>query len=742
MSETRAPSIPSVSRQIPSDIRDVLDALKEIVELREARRGDPLDAGVTYRDLYEVGVVGIRAGGDVNYIPNPDRTLVVPTPTVADRGENDYSTPATPTGLKATGGIKTILLEWDAPTAYNHAYTEVWRADANNIGLAAKIGNADGNLYPDQVPSGVTRWYWIRFVSVADVIGPYNAVSGTSATTGQVGTADIAANSIVAGSGIIGDLAVDNIHIADGAINARTVQVGSLTGDRIAANTITADRLTVASLSAITANLGAITSGSITMDTSGYIRGGQSAYGAGNGFYLGYGANGYVASIGNTGVNAAMNPADKGSGLALSGSYLKYTAGAQVWHGIRTSSPLITGKWYWEVMPASRTGKTYTLDPLMIGVGNASASVEAAYFSQNVHGFAIYNLMSGSEQQSTYYDGVPTAYGTSTFYPGDVIGVALDADARTIHFYRNGASQGILTIPAGLVGALYPMVALYNPRSACNINFGPNFSHAPPTGFKAARAGALLFDGSRLEVQGDQIVKGTIYGANGLFSGQLEAVNGTFNVITAGLLMNRSGNYYLNLNSEDSSSYFLIGPNHPTYGQMTIRGDGYTTLPQASVGTLTIQGDAVTVPASASGAAQAFLIGEPLNDPHTYQVNLYTHAYSSAGRGKGCLLLYGEATISLYVAGAGQAIAGGDEPYINFERNGTILEQSIIPAGSVLTGNATTALHFRYAMMLDSPGAGANCLYRLTFHVGKLGGSVFATITLSKWSLIVLEVKT
>lgn len=740
MSETRVPSIPPIDRNAPNS--DVLKAIKELLEVRESRRGDPLDANLTFRDLYEVGVVGIRVNGAISYNNAPDDTVAAPKQPLPDKGEDDFSVPSTPTGLKATGGIKTILVEWDSPSAYNHAYTEVWRADTNNVGLATKVGNAAGNLYPDQVPSGVTRWYWIRFVSTANVIGPYNAVSGTSATTGQVGTADISANSITAGSGIIGDLAVDNIHIADGAINARTIQAGVITADKIAANTITADKLSVSALSAITANLGTITAGNMTLDASGFIRGGQSAYDTGSGFYLGYGANGYMMSIGNSGLNASMNPADKGTKLSLSGGALKHVGAAQEWSGIRSTSPFTSGKWYWEVMPATNTKNTFEQDPLMIGIGNASASVEAAYFSANVHGFSLYNLLSGTpNQQSTYYDGLPTLLGSGTFVPGDTIGIALDADARTITFYRNGSSQGLLSIPAGLTGALYAMVALYNPRSACVINFGPNFSYAPPTGYKAARAGSMTFDGSRLEVKGDQIVRGTLFGANGVFSGELNAVNGTFNVVTAGLLMNRSGNYYLNLNSEDSSSYFLIGPNHPTYGQMTIRGDGYTTLPQASVGTLTIQGDAVTVPVSASGVAQAFLIGEPLNDPHTYQVNLYTHAYSSQGRGQGCLLFYGEAAISLYVSGGSQGIAGGTEPYINLERNGTVLEQSIIPAGALLPGNATTTLQFRYAMVLDTPGAGANCLYRLTLHAGAMGGAVFATITLSKWSLIVLETK-
>lgn len=58
--------------------------------------------------------------------------------------------------------------------------------------------------------------------------------------------------------------------------------------------------LKVGSLSAITANMGSITSGTITLDTAGHIKGGQTAYNTGTGFFLGYSDTTYKFSIGNT----------------------------------------------------------------------------------------------------------------------------------------------------------------------------------------------------------------------------------------------------------------------------------------------------------------------------------------------------------------------------------------------------------------------------------------------------------
>lgn len=57
--------------------------------------------------------------------------------------------------------------------------------------------------------------------------------------------------------------------------------------------------LKVGSLSAINANMGSITAGNITLDNAGFIRGGRTDYATGTGFYLGYSGATYKFSIGN-----------------------------------------------------------------------------------------------------------------------------------------------------------------------------------------------------------------------------------------------------------------------------------------------------------------------------------------------------------------------------------------------------------------------------------------------------------
>ena len=58
--------------------------------------------------------------------------------------------------------------------------------------------------------------------------------------------------------------------------------------------------LKVGQLSAISADLGVITAGNITLNTTGYIRGGQTAYNTGTGFFLGYSGAAYKFSIGSS----------------------------------------------------------------------------------------------------------------------------------------------------------------------------------------------------------------------------------------------------------------------------------------------------------------------------------------------------------------------------------------------------------------------------------------------------------
>jgi hypothetical protein len=98
----------------------------------------------------------------------------------------DYTTPPAPTNLRAIGGLTNVYLEWDGAPFKNPAYAEVWRSFTDNIGSAVRIGTTAANVYADPARPDTTYYYWIRFVSVAAIVGPYNATSGTQAKTAFV----------------------------------------------------------------------------------------------------------------------------------------------------------------------------------------------------------------------------------------------------------------------------------------------------------------------------------------------------------------------------------------------------------------------------------------------------------------------------------------------------------------------------------------------------------------------------
>lgn len=182
MSKTRVPAIPLPT---PANLLDVSKAIKNIIDVREGYIGDPLDQNVTYRDLVEAGAMVERGSWNKNSGVSP----VVPPWYESDGYDPtaDLTAPPAPTGFTATGGLAVVLLKWDAlPAGYrNHAYAEVWRATTNAIGNAVLIGTSATRFYTDSVGSGATNYYWIRFVSQADVKGPYNSTNGVSGTTGQ-----------------------------------------------------------------------------------------------------------------------------------------------------------------------------------------------------------------------------------------------------------------------------------------------------------------------------------------------------------------------------------------------------------------------------------------------------------------------------------------------------------------------------------------------------------------------------
>jgi hypothetical protein len=273
--ETVTPSLPSPPSD-PNQVRQFLEKLKEIIEVREGRRGNPFDQNITWRDLFDHGVIDAKINGN-RVSSRPQTPFFVPT-----GASEDYTTPPAPTGFSASGAIENIILTWAKPTFVSYAYTEIWRSDTNNIGNAAKVGSTSANIYADTTGSNSSvKYYWVRHVNVNNVSGPYNSATGTSAQTSddpatlmgilssaygatsqapffQIDTVTtINGVSIPAGTYIkaafIADATITNAKIKDAAID--NAKIANLDAAKLTTGFLSADRIQSGSIDAKIANI-------------------------------------------------------------------------------------------------------------------------------------------------------------------------------------------------------------------------------------------------------------------------------------------------------------------------------------------------------------------------------------------------------------------------------------------------------------------------------------------------------
>jgi len=185
-----------------------------------------------------------------------------------------------------------------------------------------------------------------------------------------------------------------------------------------------------------------------------------------NGTQTDTGAGGEVSGNYCT-LNSAIDPAYQASNGAL-----EFTSPASAWESAFGTMVIPSyGKWYYEVVAPDE----YTL----AGISDATGPTIANYLITFKAISYVYYFFDGKKYQGPAH--TPTAYG-ATGTTGDVMGVAIDMDAGTLTFYKNGTSQG--TAFTGLTGSYIPVVCAY--ENTQTVNFGQRaFAHAAPSGYKA-----------------------------------------------------------------------------------------------------------------------------------------------------------------------------------------------------------------------------------------------------------------
>lgn len=167
-------------------------------------------------------------------------------------------------------------------------------------------------------------------------------------------------------------------------------------------------------------------------------------------------------------VYATLNPADKNTNVILTNGNLTYQNSTTGQIGVRATIGKTTGKWSWEVT----VGGTQEND---LGIATSSYSL-STWLGNDANG-AGYDQSDGK----IYVSGTGSAFG-ATYTNGDVLRFELDADAKTLHIFKNNTSQGTYTY--SFTGAIYPASGGFALNANGTFNFGATaFVNAPTSGY-------------------------------------------------------------------------------------------------------------------------------------------------------------------------------------------------------------------------------------------------------------------
>lgn len=206
------------------------------------------------------------------------------------------------TGIATIGGPTTGTITWTAPADTDLGGYQVW------MSTVTAFTPGPANLVYDGLDNGYTRFnaaagvpLFFR-VAAYDVFDKVGLNVSSEITVTPTGLGGIVAVTSLPGTGTLGQVVYlttdQKLYRWNG-----TAWITWTDGADLLIASVTAGKIFTVSLAAINANLGAIIAGSITLDASGFIRGGQTAYNTGVGFWEGFSGGAYKMSVGNSGGN-------------------------------------------------------------------------------------------------------------------------------------------------------------------------------------------------------------------------------------------------------------------------------------------------------------------------------------------------------------------------------------------------------------------------------------------------------
>lgn len=167
--------------------------VREALQTYMGTRGDPLDKGLTLRDLTDIGLLEYGGGRG----PNTTIRLGRVYPRIPEEDETeDLTPPPTPTGFALDAGITNVFITHDAPTytqGRGHYRTIVYGAKRNSgdplptFAQAAKIADFIGEVYGYPTDPATIWHMWItwRTRDGVESVTPAGGINGLQVRTGE-----------------------------------------------------------------------------------------------------------------------------------------------------------------------------------------------------------------------------------------------------------------------------------------------------------------------------------------------------------------------------------------------------------------------------------------------------------------------------------------------------------------------------------------------------------------------------
>ena len=200
---------------------------------------------------------------------------------------------------------------------------------------------------------------------------------------------------------------------------------------------------------------------------------------------------------------AVLNPLNASSNITISNGNLNFSYATAANISAYSTIGVSSGKWYTEVTWSAATSSTATVGITLQGYDSPAINIFA--------GSSLYSY--GYDHDGRKYNNASSSTYGATFTSNDVIGMAFDASAGTLTFYKNGTSQGtaFTSIPSGTY--FITVSAGGTTTTTCSVNFGQQpFTYTPPSGFVALNTYNLP---TPTIAQGNKYMDATTYTGNG-----------------------------------------------------------------------------------------------------------------------------------------------------------------------------------------------------------------------------------